>query len=271
MKKKRGNKGLFVILNFFLISILLISVISPVSNKESNSSDNSSDKKDKKQEDVQIDETFDIPLSAYDYVESFAQDNGIDSEDIKNVSQIDFNTLPKEVNIENIGENNLAIYQIDYNKPSGELDKLFVITYSVEKLNSQGDLIIAEDKREFINFGLNGHVNGNEFLDTATGVEGSLENGYVMMRKGSITGISTSFETISESGAVEIIIYKNGEPIQFGNSIIFDSKGNKKDYDTQSKDTVVFEAGDVISAYAKSLQNTQIKNVVTLVEITTNT
>jgi len=67
------------------------------------------------------------------------------------------------VNIQNIGENNLAIYQIDYTKPSGELDKMFVITYSVEKLNSQGDLIIAEDKREFLTFGLDGPVNGNEF------------------------------------------------------------------------------------------------------------
>jgi len=36
------------------------------------------------------------------------------------------------------------------------------------------------------------------------------------MRKGSITGISTSFETIGESGAVEIIVYKNGQAIQFG-------------------------------------------------------
>lgn len=249
------------------MSILLISVISPVSSNDSSALGNLSQEENQKQDLI---EKFDIPASAYEYVENFAENNGIDSENIQNVSQIDFNSLPKEVNIENIGDNNLAIYQIDYSKSSGELDKLFVITYSVEKLNSQGDLIISEDKREFLNFGLNGQVNENEFLDSATGVKGSLDNGYVMMRKGSITGISTSFNALS-GGAVEIIVYKNGEQIQFGNSFMFETKGAKKDYDTQSKDTVSFEPGDVISVYVKTLSNTKVENIVTLLEITTNT
>jgi hypothetical protein len=262
--QKRGKKKLFGIVSIFLITLLVTSVLITASNTQDLNEDSTKIEKDNPL-------PQDIPQSAYEYVQNFAQDNGINNEDIQNVSQIDFNALPKEVNIENIGENNLAIYQIDYTKNSGESDKLFVITYSVEKLQSQGDLIIAEDKREFINFGFDGLMTGNGFLETATGVEGSLENGYVMMRKGSITGISSSFESLSDSGNIEVVIYKNGKKIQFGNSFALDSTGMKKDYDTQSKDTVSFEPGDVISTYIKSSSNTQIQNVVTLMEITTNT
>lgn len=124
-------------------------------------------------------------------------------------------------------------------------------------------------KREFLNFGINGEVGSSMFLNTATGVEGSLEKGYVMMRSGSITGISTNLEFLN-SGNVEVVIYKNGNPIQFGNSFVSDSAGIKKDYDVQSKGTVSFEAGDTISAYIQSSDGTSLKDITTLVEITTN-
>jgi hypothetical protein len=107
-------------------------------------------------------------------------------------------------------------------------------------------------------------------MKTATGVDGSLDKGYVMMRSGSITGISTDIETLKGNGDVEIIIYRNGEAIQFGNTFVVDSNGIKKDYDVQSKETVPFEAGDTISAYVKSSDGISWKDATTLVEITTS-
>ena len=204
------------------------------------------------------------------YVENFAEKKGIDANKINNITQVDFNSLPKEVNIQNVNNNNLAIYQINYNKSSNTQDKVFVITYSVDKLKAQGDLIVSHDKREFLNFGFAGESNDSEFLKTATGVDSSLEKGYVMMRSGSVTGISTSLEFVQGLGNAEVIIYKNGEPIQFGNSFIIESNGVKTDYDVQSKGTVTFEAGDVISAYVKVSDGITWKDANTLVEITTN-
>ncbi|MBU3907036.1 MAG: hypothetical protein KKA64_02165, partial [Nanoarchaeota archaeon] len=128
------------------------------------------------------------------YVEEFVEKKGVKAEKINKVSRVNFEDLPKEVNIENVNDANLAIYGVDYNESSNEGEqakKVFVITYSVDKLRSQGDLIIAQDKREFLNFGSSEKMTAPGFLDTATGVETSLENGYVMMRSGSITGIST--------------------------------------------------------------------------------
>ena len=174
------------------------------------------------------------------------------------------------MNIQNVNDNNLAIYQIDYNKSSTTQGKVFVVTYSVDKLKAQGDLIVAQDKREFLNFGFSGESDKSEFMKTATGVDGSLDKGYVMMRSGSITGISTDLETLSGNGNIEIIIYRNGQAIQFGNSFVIDSAGVKKDYDVQSKGTVPFEAGDTISAYVKSSDGVSWKDATTLVEVTTS-
>jgi len=120
-----------------------------------------------------------------------------------------------------------------------------------------------------LNFGSKGEVSESSFLNSATGVEGSLEKGYVMMRDGSITGLSTSLEVFSGEGSVETIIYINGEPAGFRNTIVGDSVGVKKDYDTQSLGVVKFEKGDVISAYVKTEGNIVVKDVINLVEIFT--
>ena len=211
-----------------------------------------------------------VSKEVHGYVKDFIEKRGIHAQDVTNIHKINFNDLPKEVNIENINDANLAIYKINYNEEEEE-KQVFVVTYSVEKLRAQGDLIIAHDKRQFLNFGFSGEMSGSGFLETATGVEGSLKKGYVMMRKGSITGISTNLEVVngSNSGKIEIIIYKNGEPIRFGNTLDAVSLGIKKDYDIQSKDIVTFESGDVISVNVKAEKNIVWKDVITLIEITT--
>ena len=249
---KKGKSKLLAILGISLAILLIGSVIITA---EGNEEQIAKEKREIISEKVQ------------NYVEEFAEKKEISPEEINNITQIDFDDLPKEVAIENVDDTNLAIYQIDYNNTLEVSEKLFVITYSVEKLESQGDLIVSQDKREFLNFGFNEESSESEFLKSASGVETSLEKGYVMMRGGSITGISTNLEILSGDGEIEIIIYKNGESIQFGNTFVVNSAGIEKDYDVQSKDTVVFEAGDVISAYVKVSDGILWKDSTTLVEI----
>jgi hypothetical protein len=257
---KKGKTKLFAILGICVIAILIASVFI-------SAEDTLSDSTIQQIADEKKDSSVSEDVSSY--VQDFAEQNGVNPSEINSISKIDFDSLPKEVNIENVEDTNLAIYQIDYNNSDSKESKLFVVTYAVEKLNSQGDLIVAQDKREFLNFGISGNVDSSRFLNTATGVEGSFENGYVMMRGGSITGISTSLDMLNV-GEVEIAIYKNGNRVQFGNTLISDSAGTKKDYDTQSKGTVSFEAGDTISAYVLNSGNIPLKDIITLIELTTD-
>ena len=204
------------------------------------------------------------------YVQDFVSKRGVGSEDISGIRQVDFNALPKEVNIENVGDTNLAIYEINYSDNNNQGKKIYVITYSVEQLRSQGDIIVAQDKRNFLDFGYSGVMGETGFLETSTGVETSEAKGYVMVRDGSITAVSTNLEIIQgNAGQIEIIVLKNGEPISFGNTISTDSLGVKKDYDVQAKEIVNFQAGDVISVVARKTGDVAWRDVITIVEITT--
>lgn len=212
-----------------------------------------------------------VSESVEGFVGEFVEKRGIDSADITGIRQIDFDTLPKEVNIEGVGDHNLAIYEIDFfDESTNQEDQIFVISYSVETLVSQGDIILASDKRNFLNFGSSDTMTSSGFLETATGVETSHAKGYLMMRSGSITALSTNLEIIqSNPGTIEIVIYKNGVPVSFGNTLSGNSLGVGKDYDVQSKEIVRFEPGDVISAYVKSDGGLAWRDVITLIEITT--
>jgi len=205
------------------------------------------------------------------FVGDFVKKRGVSVDSIKNISQIDFNSLPREVNIQNVGDNNLAIYQVAYDNGSGQDSNLYVVAYSLEKIKSQGDLIVAQDKRNFLVFGSSGLMSNSGPLETASGVETSLNKGYVMPRDGSITAISTNLDVeTAGNGSIEIIVYKNGEPINFGNTLDAQTAGVKNDYDVQSKDIVSFEAGDVISVYAENREaDSSWKDITTMVEITT--
>lgn len=211
-----------------------------------------------------------ISTQVYEYVSNFVQKRDVLPSEISFVREVDFDSLPKSVHIENVGEHNLAIYEISYEEDNKE-DQIYVITYSVEELRDQGDLIVSHDKRQFLNFGFAGTMTKSGFLKTATEVETSLEKGYVMVRDGSITAVSTNIEVSgSNPGDIEIIVYRNGEPIGFGNIFSTESPGVKKDHNVQSKGIVSFKAGDVISVYLKA-NGTDIvwRDVITMVEITT--
>ena len=212
-----------------------------------------------------------VSESVEGFVGEFVEKRGIDSSEITDIKQVDFDKLPEDVNIGEVGDHNLAIYEIDFvDKSTNQEDQIFVISYSVETLVSQGDIIIASDKRNFLNFGTSETMSSSGFLETATGVETSHAKGYLMMRSGSITAVSTNLEIIqSNPGAIEIIIYKNGVPVSFGNTITGSALGVEKDYDVQSRGVVRFEPGDVISAYIKADGGLAWRDVITLIEITT--
>src|SRR3990167_4335197 len=161
----------------------------------------------------------DVEPEVSGFIQDFVSKRGIEASDIEKIESVDFDALPKEVNIENVGDHNLAVYEVDYNGIQGKDEKIYVVAYSVEELSKQGDIIIAQDKRNFLNFGHAGEMSVSGFLETATGVETSLEKGYVMPRDGSITAVSTNLEVLQNNlGSVEIVIYRNGEQVSFGNT-----------------------------------------------------
>ncbi len=197
-------------------------------------------------------------------IEDVMKKKGMSSDKIESIEQLDFNSLPEQIKIENIDNTQLAVYEV---KPL-EGESFFVITAS-DNLIQKTETTTRETKF-LLNFGYNGIMESSGFLRTTTGVETNLEKGYVMIRKGSITGLSTNLESVSGTGKIELVIYKNGEPVGLRNSMVIESESKKvlKDYDTLSKGTVNFEQGDVISIYVKSQGDIVWKDVITLIEIT---
>ena len=209
-------------------------------------------------------ETISLTEEVKEIVEDVVAKKGIDEENIESIELVDYNNLPDAIDIENIDTTNLVIYEVDI----GEDRPVYVITASDELFEGVSKTLTREVL--ILNFGYEGEMKKkDEFLDTATGIETSLEKGYVMMRDGSITGISTNLEIVRGEGNIEIIIYVNGERIEFGNNFVGDSEAVKKDYDIQSEGTVKFEAGDVISVSVEADGDIVWKDVITMVEIVT--
>ena len=204
-----------------------------------------------------------LPEGIKDSIKRACEKRGLKEEDIINVTEVNFDDFPKEINIENVDDTNLAIYKIDHKggKP------IFAITASGEMFQetSVKETYIS---RMFLHFGFNGEMTGSGFLQTVTGVS-SKDAGYVMMRSGSITGISTILE-INETSSekIEIIILKNGELIGFRNTLNVISSGIQKDYDLQSTNIVTFAPGDIISVSVETSEKTILKDIITMIEIT---
>jgi hypothetical protein len=216
-------------------------------------------------------ETVGLSDSAQKVIEDILSNKGIDPDDVESMEQVTFDNLPEQIDIENIDDTNLAVYEI---KPL-EGNSFYVITASDENFEKQKS--VSGEMRYIMDFGYSGAMTGDGFLRTAVGVKTSPEKGYVMMRKGSITGLSTNLESVEGSGVIYITLYKNGEEIGFRNSFVVESsdvsgKPGKvmKDYDIQSSGIITYEQGDVISMYVESEGNVIWKDVITRVEITEN-
>lgn len=207
----------------------------------------------------------DIGEDVEKYLDNFVKKEYNKDSVVNEIKKVDTSNLPQEINIEDIKENKVGIYQVDYNVGNEE-KKVYVVTYSSDNIDYRKQ---EEKTIGYFGFGYSGLTSQSAFLQSASGVNSSKDIGYVMTRRGSITGISSSMEMNGESGEVEIIIYKNGVDSGFRNLIgVNDNK--KLDYDKQSDNILTFEAGDVISVYVRQNGELNWGNVVTLVETTFN-
>ena len=200
-----------------------------------------------------------------DITKRVAELKSIPQGDITNVTEVNCNNLPNELNISCTADSNVGLFKVELKTG----DPSFVITFSEKGFQKISQAYYATS---FLSFGLNEEKNASTFLRMSSGVEGSLENGYVMVRSGSITGISTNLDVVqtNEGGSIRILIYKNGELVGLGNMFDVSSQGTKKDYDIQSLDIVNFNPGDTISVYLDSEGSASFSDVTTIVEISTS-
>lgn len=197
-----------------------------------------------------------------DYIKNIASNKGIDNSQIKGIKKIDSNKLPDQIDIKHIDKNNVGIYEVNYTSQN-DSRQLFIVTYSTDNLVAKTD----SKNVQYFSFGISGNNSESTYLETSVGVKTSEEVGYVMIRSGSITGISTSLEIYDGKGSVEIKVYKNGKDTGFSNLI--SSKDKKKiDYDAQSEGILEYVPGDVISVYVYQNGKLNWGNVVTSVETT---
>ncbi len=206
-------------------------------------------------------ETIGLNDSVKKVVNGILENKGIDKDKINSVKEVGFDNLPKQIDVENIDQTNLAVYEVDY----GGEKPIFVITASNEMFEATENPGIY---RAILDFGLAAESSESTFLETVQGVRTSPVKGYVMLRGGSVTGLSTNLEIVSGEGNIDVVVYINGKPSSFSNTFTGES-GVKKDYDTQSMDIINFEKGDVISVYIKSDGNIVYKDIINLVEIST--
>jgi len=195
-----------------------------------------------------------------DYIKAFVSSDGINSENIKGIKKIDQSNLPPEVEIKKIDKNKVGIYEVNYSEENVS-KKVFVVTYSSDELAKE----IGTKNIQNYNFGYVGKIKKPDYLNSAGGVKTGKDAGYVMIREGSITGISTSLE-ISGSGKLYVKVYKNGEDTGFAN-VVSSSDVRKIDYDLQSEEVVTFEAGDVLSVYVEPIGEVTWGEVTTIVEV----
>src|SRR3989344_867939 len=174
---------------------------------------------------------------------TFARDGKVNS-----VSEINQSDLPDDIKIKEIEENNIGIYEVNFtDENTGEEKKVFAVTYATNLFEKKETAITKNIQNLF--FGMSEEQASSAYLETSTGVQTGEDSGYVMLREGSITGISTSLE-ISGSGKLFIKVYKNGEDTGFHNLISTDEEG-AIDFDLQSEEIVIYNPGDVLSVYVE--------------------
>ncbi|HRZ85232.1 MAG TPA: hypothetical protein P5277_00450 [Candidatus Paceibacterota bacterium] len=198
------------------------------------------------------------------YVTSFVEKEGIYENQITGINEVNTESLPKEIEINQIEKNNIGIYEVNFTE-NNETKNLFIVTYSTNNLDQTSKYIIKN--MNIWTFGYPSESSSSDFLYTSAGVKSSETIGYVMMRPGSITGMSTSIETMGGTGSLSIKLYINGKETGFNNDISpLDTK--KIDYDIQSEEVISYEAGDIISIYIENSGSVNWKNAVVSIETT---
>jgi len=200
------------------------------------------------------------PENTIEEIVEFVEKKGIDVSE-ENITEVDFEDLPGEVDIEKVDNTSVSIFRVDFSdKP------FFVVTAASMKEGVRDPVCMS---RPLFYFGSDGEVSQSGFLKMSGGAESSAENGYVMIRSGSITGLSSSLKVLDfvEGAEVELIIYKNGREVGFRNSLDAGGIGVKIDYDVMSEDIVRVKPGDVVSASVKFDEGVLIEDVSFFVEV----
>ncbi len=204
-----------------------------------------------------------ISENAEEFIREFIEKTGVaKQEEVQSINEINQSSLPKDIEIKNVDENRVGIFEVNY-IDNNESKKVFIVTYSTLQLPTKE---LSMKNIQYLNFGYSKTSKESSYIETSTGVSLSDEKGYVMLRPGSITGISTSLD-IDGKGKVNIKVYKNGEDTGFSNTISSLDK-KKIDYDLQSENIINYLPGDVISVYVEKSGNAKWGNVITIVETT---
>jgi hypothetical protein len=216
-------------------------------------------------DDASNEETED-PALAEEYVRGFVEKSDFAKKgEVNTVSVVNQSELPEDIQIKEIDENNVGIFEVNYtDKEIGDSKKIFVVTYAAKTFKKKEQVITKNIQNLF--FGIANEQAISSYLETANGVQTGENTGYVMLRSGSITGISTTLE-LSGNGKLFIRVYKNGEDTGFHNLITSEGEGTI-DFDLQSEGIVNYKPGDVISVYVQQSGTVAWKNVVTTVETT---
>ncbi|MEM3074964.1 MAG: hypothetical protein QW727_03425 [Candidatus Pacearchaeota archaeon] len=207
--------------------------------------------------------TKEVDENTEKFIKDFVKKEGINESEISDILVVNQSELPENIDIKNIDENKVGIYEVNYTQ-ANESKKIFVLTYATTQFAKKEQIYTKNIQNLY--FGYSGESEKSGFLSTSSGVITSKDKGYVMLREGSVTGISTSAD-ISGDGKIFISIYKNGKDVGFHN-IISSADYKKIDYDLQSEDIVTYSPGDVISVFVQVSGKVNWGDATTIVETT---
>lgn len=185
-----------------------------------------------------------IATEEENYINYFLKEQGIDT--IKTVEKVNETTLPEEIDISNVNENQIGVYGVTYEE-NGIEKKLFVFSYSEEEFKKPDIKTISE--KNYLTFSKPDSVNS-----------GYINSGYIMLNSGSIIGLSTTANV--DNGKIIVEVHKNGQPMLISNEFF-----NNYDFDLESKNLDTFEIGDVISIYIKTEGGASVENLNSLILI----
>ncbi|MCL5018512.1 MAG: hypothetical protein M1416_01960 [Candidatus Pacearchaeota archaeon] len=226
------------------------------------------------------------------YIEKFVDKKKIDVESITNVTELDFENLPPEINVGNVKDADIAFYQIDFEQ-DGKSDTVFVVSYSVGELKLKKPFVpknvtlpsaneipaLAPPQRipRTLIFEYSGEMTASGFLDSVAGTTASIDSGYRMVTNGSILMMSTNLEIYEEAAgkSITITLYKNGMPTEISDSFVVDpnnliiTPGTRSYfvYTIESRGNVPFKDGDTISVFVTLPKGVVLKSITNAVEL----
>ena len=94
-----------------------------------------------------------------EFMDKIKEQKEVSDDEILSITEISFNDLPNEIQVRDIADNNIALYQVEYDegKPT------FILT-AKGATEFQGPTYISADTRQLLHFGFNGEMNASGFL-----------------------------------------------------------------------------------------------------------